>query len=108
MGCEGITAKGPSRVDLCPDCGRSFVVPVALLDIVDEGLYLVVLHCKNCDRMAVGIHEDAEMEQVDIAMDHAAAEIAAFAEILDLACFIEEGDAFARALHAGALLPEDF
>ena len=32
-------------LETCITCNRPFVVPVSLLDIVDEGLYLLVLHC---------------------------------------------------------------
>jgi hypothetical protein len=93
---------------MCPDCGKAFVVPTTLLDVVDEGLYLVVLHCRNCDRLAVGVHEDAELEEVERASDRATAQMAAFAEILELAQFIEDIDSFTRALRADMVLPEDF
>ncbi|MBI5104102.1 MAG: hypothetical protein HZB46_03795 [Solirubrobacterales bacterium] len=105
---DGTTTPGASRVDLCPDCGREFVVPVALLDIVDEGLYLVALECKNCGRLAVGVHEDAEMEQVDRAMDRQCTELEAMADILDIAEFIHEIELFTTALRADIVLPEDF
>lgn len=84
------------------------MVPTTLLDVVDEGLYLVVVHCRNCDRLAVDVKEDAELEQVERACDRDAEQMAAFAEILDLAQFIEDIDGFTRALRADLVLPEDF
>jgi hypothetical protein len=108
MEARGITTAGASRIDVCPDCGQPFVLPVALLDIVDEGLYLVVLHCMNCQRMAVSAHEDAEMEEIDRAIIRAVSDIEAFADILDTARFIEEAEAFTVALRGDHLLPEDF
>jgi hypothetical protein len=96
-----------TRIDLCPDCGRTFVVP-ALLDVVDEGLYLVLLQCRNCDRMAIGLHEDAEMEELDRRMDEAMQDLEAYADILEIARFIEDTDSFTRALDADLVLPEDF
>jgi hypothetical protein len=108
MAQERTPTPGASSIDMCPDCGKPFVVPTTLLDVIDEGLYLVVLHCRNCDRLAVGITEDAEMEEVELAWDRAEAQMAAFAEILELAQFIEDIDHFTRALRADMVLPEDF
>ena len=81
--CKGIgTSRQAGRgLETCAECGRAFVVPVALLDLVDEGLYLLALHCKNCDRLAVGVHEDAELELLERRNDAAAAEIEAALEI---------------------------
>ena len=84
------------------------MVPTTLLDVIDEGLYLVILHCRNCDRLAVGIHEDAELEAAERACDRATAQMEAFAEVLELAQFIEDIDTFSRALRADLVLPEDF
>jgi hypothetical protein len=92
----------------CTACQRPFVVPIALLDLVDEGLYLLALHCKNCDRLSAGVHEDAELEQLEHQDAMAISQIEAAAEIVDVARFIEDLDAFTRALHAGLVLPEDF
>jgi hypothetical protein len=95
-------------LELCPGCGTSFVVPVALLDLVDEGLYLLALHCKNCDRLAVGVHEDYELEQLEQRSLHAVAEIEAALEIVEVSRFIDDLGGFSRALEEGLVLPEDF
>jgi hypothetical protein len=92
----------------CVACGRDFVVPVALLDLVDEGLYLLALHCKNCDRLSIGVHEDAELEALERADEAAEAELQAALEIVTVARFIDDLDGFTRALEAGVVLPEDF
>lgn len=49
----------------CEACARPFVVGVALLDLVDEGLYLVALRCNNCERLSIGVHEDADLERLE-------------------------------------------
>jgi len=95
-------------LETCVTCGRPFVVPVALLDLVDEGLYLLALHCKNCDRLSTGIHEDAELEALEQANEAAEAEMHAALEIVSVARFIDELDGFTRALEANVVLPEDF
>lgn len=89
-------------------CKQPFVLPVALLDVLDEGLYSVILHCRNCEHMAVSVHEDAEMEEIDQAILRAVTDIEAFADILDTARFIEQSEAFTRALRDDHVLPEDF
>jgi hypothetical protein len=97
-----------SGLETCVACGRDFVVPVALLDLVDEGLYLLALHCKNCDRLSTGVHEDAELEALEQANEVAEAEMQAALEIVSVARFIDDLDGFTRALEAGVVLPEDF
>jgi hypothetical protein len=96
------------RLEDCPDCGRSFVVPVALLDLVDEGLYLVALHCKNCDRLAVGVHEDAELERLEQQDRRTAERMASAIEDVEVGRFIDELGDFTRALEQDLVLPEDF
>jgi hypothetical protein len=93
---------------MCTGCGRPFVVPVALLDLVDEGLYLLALHCKNCERLSVGVHEDAELEALERRNDAAVAELESGAEVLEVSRFIDELSGFSRALDEGLVLPEDF
>lgn len=93
---------------MCAACGQPFVVPVALLDLVDEGLYLLALHCKNCDRLSTGVYEDAELEALEQAMESAQAEMESALEIVSVARFIDDVGDFTRALEAGAVLPEDF
>jgi hypothetical protein len=100
--------QATAGLDVCTACGRPFVVPVALLDLVDEGLYLLALHCMNCDRLSTGIHEDAELEALEHANDTAIAELQSALEIISVARFIDDVGDFTRALEADVLLPEDF
>jgi hypothetical protein len=95
-------------IERCTGCDRPFVVPVALLDLVDEGLYLLALHCKNCDRLCTGVYEDAELELLEHATDEAIAQMEAAIEIVSAARFIDDLDGFAQALDADLVLPEDF
>jgi hypothetical protein len=102
------TAAGQQGLETCTACGEPFVVPVALLDLVDEGLYLLALHCKNCDRLSTGIHEDAELEALEQANERAEAEMQSALEIVSVARFIDDVGDFTRALEANLVLPEDF
>jgi hypothetical protein len=102
------SATGQQGLETCTSCGEPFVVPVALLDLVDEGLYLLALHCKNCDRLSTGVHEDAELEALEKANERAEAEMQSALEIVSVARFIDDVGDFTRALEANVVLPEDF
>jgi hypothetical protein len=95
-------------LEICEGCGRPFVVPIALLDLIDEGLYLLALHCMNCDRLSAGAVEDADLEALEIAYDSAVGELESALDIVSVARFIDEVGQFTRALEAGGVLPEDF
>ncbi|HET6506709.1 MAG TPA: hypothetical protein VFG42_07960 [Baekduia sp.] len=103
----GIAAK-QQGLETCAGCGKPFVVPVALLDLVDEGLYLLALHCKNCDRLSTGVHEDAELEALERANEVAESQVRSALEIVSVARFIDDVGDFTRALEANVVLPEDF
>ncbi|HEV7494768.1 hypothetical protein [Baekduia sp.] len=62
-------------LDTCTACGQPFIVPVALLELVDEGLYLLALHCNNCDGLFTGVYEDAELEALEHANERATADM---------------------------------
>jgi hypothetical protein len=100
--------KRSAGLETCTSCGRPFVAPVALLDLVDEGLFLLALHCRNCDRLSTGEVEDADLEALELANDAAVAELESALDIVSIARFIDEVGQFTRALEAGGVLPEDF
>ncbi|MDX6686151.1 MAG: hypothetical protein QOF26_2403 [Baekduia sp.] len=108
MDAERHRSSEAAGLELCSGCHRPFVVPVALLDLVDEGLYLLALHCSNCDRLSTGIFEDAELELLERANESAIAEMEVAIELIEVACFIDDLASFARALESDLLLPEDF
>jgi hypothetical protein len=108
MAADRITGAGTPQMEICPACGQSFVVPIDLVDYIDEGLYLLALHCKNCDRLALGVHEDAELEAFEQRLQDESGHLAAYADVLEVARFIDEVDRFAQALDDDLLLPEDF
>jgi hypothetical protein len=107
MAAERTTRPGSPELEICGACGKSFVVPIDLLDCVDEGLYLLALHCKNCDWFALGIHEDAELEAYEEHLKQETSRLAAYAEVLEVSRFLDEADGFARALDDDLLGPED-
>jgi hypothetical protein len=108
MDAERHRSPEAAGLELCSGCHRPFVVPVALLDLVDEGLYLLALHCSNCDRLSTGVFEDAELERLEHANESATAEMEVALEIIEVASFVDDVDGFTRALESDLVLPEDF
>jgi hypothetical protein len=71
--------------ETCTACGQPFIVPVALLELIDEGLYLLALHCNNCDGVFTGVYEDAELEALEHANDRSTAEMEAALQVVSTA-----------------------
>jgi hypothetical protein len=71
--------------DTCTACGQPFIVPVALLELIDEGLYLLALQCNNCHGLFTGVYEDAELEVLEHANDRSTAEMEAALEVVSTA-----------------------
>ena len=93
---------------VCADCHRPFVVPVSVVDLVDRDRAVVELHCTNCGRTVLGVHDDAALEALDRELD---ATTDSMRETLELLTYIEQAErieAFAGALEQGHILPEDF
>jgi hypothetical protein len=72
-------------LDTCTACGQPFIVPVALLELVDEGLYLLALHCNNCDGLFTGVYEDAEVEALEHANERATADMESALQVVSAA-----------------------
>jgi hypothetical protein len=60
-----MTERDRPALEHCPACASSCAAPVGLLDLVDEGLYLLAIHCASCDRLALGVYEDADVERYE-------------------------------------------
>lgn len=93
---------------LCRGCEQPFVVPSAVLDVIGRHAYLVELQCTNCGLAVVGTHSEVVLEALDRELDRQTADMRARLELLELTRQIEEIDAFAAALRADQILPEDF
>lgn len=93
---------------VCRGCDRPFVVPSAVLDVIGHNAYLVELQCTNCGLAVVGTHGEDVLEELDRELDRQTADMRARLELLELTRHLEEIDAFAAALGAGHILPEDF
>ena len=66
---------------ICRACFEPFVVPVFLLRSACER-FTVALQCANCATLAVGDHDEAELEALDRELDRSVAGMAAAADAL--------------------------
>lgn len=93
---------------LCRACGRPFVVPAAVLDVVGDDRYLVELECMNCGTAVVETHGEEVLEDLDRELDRQTADMHAALALWEVTRFREDIDAFATALRDDHVLPEDF
>jgi hypothetical protein len=94
--------------NVCGGCERPFVVPLSVLDLTADDHCLLELHCTNCGRLAVGLHDDAAMEALDREIDEATAMLQEALCVMQLVEELERVDRFAAALRGDLILPEDF
>jgi hypothetical protein len=66
---------------ICRACRKPFVVPVFLLEAA-EGRFTVALQCSNCTTLAVGEHDERELEALDRELDRSVASMTAAADAL--------------------------
>ena len=93
---------------VCRACGKPFVVPISIIDILDADRYVVELWCANCDRCSLSAHYDEELEELDEQLVSTTAQIRAALEVIETVDDMVRVDRFADALQAGHILPEDF
>jgi hypothetical protein len=93
---------------VCRACGKPFIVPLSIVDILDADRYIVELWCANCDRSSLSAHYDGELEQLDRELVRTTAQIRAALEVIETVDELVRVDRFAEALHADQILPEDF
>ena len=96
------------ELHVCPACERPFVVPLAVLEIGPDARFPVVLLCRNCEWSEAGAFTDEELTALDYALDAITGEMEDVLDGLVLAQELERIEAFAAALAADAILPEDF
>jgi len=93
---------------VCTDCHEPFVVPVSVLDVIDGDRCVVELHCANCEGTRIGVHGDAELMDLDRRLEATTAAMRNAVEVFEALDEWERAERFIDALHAGAILPEDF
>jgi hypothetical protein len=98
------TSRG---LHICPNCSSRFVQPVEWEPAGDES-WSVLLRCPECEVFQAGVYAQPELDAYDVELDRAEALLrVAYAQVSN-ENMAAEIDAFALALDAGAILPEDF
>jgi hypothetical protein len=91
----------------CARCESKLVYPVQWEESGPEN-WSVLLHCPNCEAYREGIFAQHTVESFDEELDRGADALARDYKRLMRANMAEEIDRFVGALHADAILPEDF
>ena len=98
----------PEPLHVCGECREPFVVSLSVVDLIDRDRAVVELHCTNCGRTVLGVHDDAALEALDHELD---ASTESMREALELLAYVDDLTrikAFADALDGDLILPEDF
>ena len=101
---HGMDADGPH---VCPTCRAPFVVPVDAVEI-DAWHFSVSMRCPNCDWVGSEVYDDEALERFDTGLDAGTRALARTLEELAYENASADFQAFAAALAADAILPEDF
>ena len=101
--------RAAATLDLhaCPACGGRHVHPVEWA-FIEEDRWDLTLTCHNCFWAGGGVYGAEVLELLEADLDHDIDSIVADLRQLEAWNMEEYAEAFAAALAAGALLPEDF
>ena len=101
-------ASGPVReLHECPSCECDLVYPVEWEE-VSPTHWEVLLRCPNCEWNEVGTFDQPTVDRFDKRLDTGTETLIGDLRRLQQANMEEDIVRFARALDAGAILPEDF
>jgi hypothetical protein len=91
----------------CPNCSSDLVQPVEWAPS-GEDAWSVLLRCPECEVFQAGVYSQADVDAYDEELDRGEALLHVAYMQLATENMAAEIDAFVGALHAGAILPEDF
>jgi hypothetical protein len=109
---DALPAAGPAApavedLHVCPECEQPLVYPVEWEEH-DDTHWEVVLRCPNCEWNTVGIYAQDTVDRFDEELDRGTEALVRDLKRQTRANMEDEVERFARALAAGAILPEDF
>jgi len=100
-------AEPDQDLHVCLECDSELVYPVEWDESGAEN-WSVLLHCPNCNVFREGVFSQDTVEAFDEELDRGADLLAGDYRRLLRANLAEEIERFVGALHADAILPEDF
>jgi hypothetical protein len=92
---------------VCQPCGSEMVHPIEWAEASPQ-MWNVTLRCPNCLRERSGVWSQDAVDHFDAVLDDGFAELVEELRQLSAANMADEIERFVAALHAGAVLPEDF
>ena len=104
---EQPAAEPDQELHVCMECAGELVYPVEWEEAGTEN-WAVLLHCPNCDSYREGVFGQDTVEAFDEQLDRGADALARDYKRLMRANLAEEIERFVGALHADAIVPEDF
>lgn len=102
-----VEPEQPTQLHVCPLCTSELVVPVAWAE-AGRAQWDVTLHCPNCDWVGGGVYEQELIERFDEELDRGTEALVHDLQRLMRANMEDDVERFIAALHADAILPEDF
>jgi hypothetical protein len=100
-------AEPNQDLHVCIECASELVYPVRWEESGSEN-WSVLLHCPNCEVYREGVFAQGTVEAFDEELDRGSDALERDYKRLLRANMEEELERFASALHADAVLPEDF
>lgn len=91
----------------CERCACTMVEPTAWSAAGPE-CWSVALRCPNCEHTSEGVFSQECVDRFDERLDEGTSAMVADLKRLEAANMAEDVERFIGALHAGAILPEDF
>jgi hypothetical protein len=101
------TGRKQSGLHVCPDCHTHLVQPVSWTE-AGSGQWQLDLHCPNCDWAGEGVYSQQQIERFEDTLEDGVQNILDDLKRLTYANMTAEVEAFAAALQADLILPEDF
>jgi hypothetical protein len=100
-------ARTETGLHVCPDCASPLVAPVAW-DQAGPGHWAITLECPNCEWWDADVFDEAAVERFDEELDRGTEALVRDLMRLMRANMEDDVERFVAALHADAILPEDF
>lgn len=101
-------APSPDRdLAVCAMCDSDLVEPTRW-ERAGDGHWALDLRCPNCEHSSAGVYSDECVDSLDERLDAGAMLIVRDLGRFEHANMTDDVERFIRALHADAILPEDF
>jgi hypothetical protein len=106
-GGEREAAPVETGLHVCPDCASHLVAPVAW-EQAGPREWAVTIQCPNCEWWDADVFDEATVERFDEELDRGTEALVRDLLRLMRANMEDDVERFLTALHADAILPEDF